>query len=70
MLANSGHNLTELLETCLGHVMVAERDVQVHVARRTNVALGTRANCTKHDFATIEAERPGHRTASRFSGSV
>ncbi len=46
---------TAPVERLFCYVVVAEGDVETHIARRLSVAIWTRADCPEFDFATAEA---------------
>ena len=57
---NRSDHAAELLQRLDIVVMVAERNIQPHIARRFDLALGARANRSELNFAAIEAESHCH----------
>lgn len=57
---NRGNNFPKVFERLYGHVVVAEGNVEIHIAGRFNVALWAWTYRAEFDLATVETQCPRH----------
>jgi hypothetical protein len=58
------NDLPESLQSALRHVMIAERNIEIDVSRRTALAFWTRAKRAEFCRTAVKAKCPSHRLFS------
>ena len=63
---NRPDDIAKLFERLNVVMVVAECDVQPHVSRGADLALGAGTNCAEFDFAAVEAKSHRHMRVSKL----